>query len=99
MDGLLVYADIFAVWIENLSVFWGFLNSNVVSFVDGAINSISGNPDSYLAMALFNGFKSLLFLFGFNDLTVLGFLFSIMGVGFGVYFLIMMVRWVLDILP
>lgn len=99
MDGLLVYADIFSGWIENLSVFWSFLNSNVVSFIDSSINAIFGNDGSELALALFNAVKMLMFAFGFEDLTVLGVILSCMGFGFGVYFLIIIVRWVLDILP
>lgn len=99
MGGLLVYADIFAGWIENLSLLWGVLNTNIILSIESSISHISGNSGSEYAIALFNAFKYLLFIFGFNDLTVLGFLFSVMGFGFGVYFLIIMVRWVLDILP
>lgn len=99
MDGILVYAEIFASWIENLSVFWNFLNTNVLVFIQSSIDSISGNPDSYLAVGFFSGLKSILWALGLGDLTVLGFLFSIMGFGFGIYFCIMLIRWVLDLLP
>lgn len=99
MDGLLSYADIFANWIKHLSVFWGFLNSNVLSTVESAINTASGNPDAYLSVAFLNMVKLVLQAFGFGNLTVLGFMFSMMGTAFSIYFGIMMIRWVLDILP
>lgn len=99
MDGLLTYAEIFANWIKHLSVFWSFLNSNVVSTIDSAINTAAGNPEAYLSVAFLNMVKLVLNAFGLGNLTVLGFMFSMMGVGFSIYFGIMMIRWVLDILP
>lgn len=99
MDGLLTYADIFASWIEHLSVFWNFLNSNVLSTIDNALNVSSGNPEAYVAVGFFNLVKLILQSFGLGNLSVLGFMFSMMGTAFSIYFVIMMVRWVLDILP
>lgn len=96
MEGLLFYSDLFALWIENLSRFWSFLNSNVVSLIDSAISSIAGNGNSP-ALALFEALKGLFFVFGFQNLTVLGFLFSIMGYGFSLFFAITVVRWIIGI--
>lgn len=99
MEGLVFYADLLASWVENLSSFWGFLNTNVIGLINSSINSIGPYPDNNLALAMFQGLKSIFFLLGFEDLTVLGFLFSVMGFGFGIYFVIVLIRWVLDILP
>ena len=99
MDGLRVYADIFASWVEGLKVFWGFLNYNVLSMIDFQIDNLSGNLEAGPAVGMLYFIKLLFNVFGFGELTVLGFLFSCMGVGFGIYFFIQMIKWLLDILP
>ena len=99
MDGLVVYANIFASWVEGLQVFWGFLNYNVLSMIDSQIANLSGNLEAGLALGLLHLVKLLFNVFGFGELTVLGFMFSCMGVGFGIYFFIQMIKWLLDILP
>ena len=97
MDGLLIYANIFSSWVENLSVFWRFLSSSPVSLIDSALNSLAGNPEAYAAQGLFNLLKVIFVLTGFSDASVLTFIFSIMGTVFGLYFAIQIVKWLLDV--
>ena len=97
MDGLFSYAEIFATWVENLGHLWSFFNFNCLEIVEDGISILSSNPDASSSLALLNLIKVLIELFGFGDLTVLGLVFYCMGVGFGLYFAIVLVKWILNI--
>lgn len=92
MDGLLVYADIFAGWIENLSAFWGFLQTNIIEILQRIANT--GGPADFINTLV----QVFIFSNGLQNLTVLGFIFASMGYAFGLYFAITLIKWVLDVL-
>ena len=98
MDGLFVYQEILFNLLDNLSILWTFLQSNIIAFLDDSINSLSGNADAILARAVFSFFKGLASLLGYQNLTVLGFILSMIGPLFAVYFVAVVVRWFKDII-
>lgn len=98
MDGLITYAEIFSSWVQSLSVMWSSLNFNCYDVVEQAIEMLSSNPDASAAIGFLNLIKLLLDIFGFSDLTILGLIFSCMGAGFGLYFAIVFIKWILNII-
>lgn len=97
MDGLITYADIFSSWVENLAVFWNILNTNVLDLINRSINSISGNAESLPAVAVFTLVKSIITILGLGNLSLLGFMFASMGTAFGIFAIIQIVKWLLDV--
>lgn len=97
MDGLITYAEIFSRWVENLMFFWDILNTNLIEVFNRAINSISGNAESLPAIAIFTLAKSILSFLGLGELTLLGFMFATMGTAFGIFAVIQIVKWFLDV--
>lgn len=94
MDGLFTYADIFADWISQLQIYWQFLNTNVLTVFDNALN----NPIPNLGKGLLLLVRTLIFNLGFGEFTLLSFIFSIMGIGFSIYFVISILTWLFNII-
>lgn len=94
MDGLITYAEIFSSWIEHLQSFWIFLNTNVLTVFNDAIS----NPIPSLGKGLLILVRSLIVDLGFADFTLLSFIFTIMGTGFGIYFVVSILSWLLNII-
>lgn len=92
MPGLRFYADTFAYWIEQLSLGWAVLQSNIIEMLD----SFADKP--FVAGAFFNVFRNFLFQFDFAHLSVLEFMLTCLGAAFGLYFVITMIKWVLDVI-
>lgn len=90
MEGLLFYADLYASWVESLSILWEGLNTNILVFADRAS---SGGLNQVWTII-----KNFIIVSGLSDLTVLGFIFSMMGTGFAIYFAIMLIKWVTGII-
>ena len=107
MDGLLDYANIFTFWMNQLALFWEFLQLRIdFAFLESilslrnffAVLPLPQVVDSFLD-ALEAAFLILLEVFGIQELSVLGFFFSMMGIGFAVFFIITMVQWLLKTIP
>lgn len=95
-DVLYSLAESFASWVAGMSAFWDFLNQPISDVILEYQNS--GLPD--IAKELVAEFYSAIIVFiGAEDSSVLGFILYMIGPGFILYFLVKIVRWILDILP
>lgn len=110
MEGLLDYANIFSFWMFQLSVFWDLLNQPASLFITVAVTNFSEILAAYFPVALIPTVQFvldaieqiLLYLlrsFNLMDLSVLGFFFAFMGIGFAFYFVVTIVQWILKALP
>lgn len=93
MSGLVFYADTLANWLDQLSIFWDTLQINV----DYALYTWASHtgPSGSIVINLARGFINLL---GAGQLTLLEFVFSMMGVGFIGFFVFSLAKWVLDLI-
>lgn len=98
LPGLTFFADVYHDWLYQLSGFWDLLNTNVVSLLQNGIDVVAAVPHFGLPATFLTGIKLFLISLGFEDVTLLMFLFSIMGTGFAIYFLVTFVKWLLDII-
>lgn len=107
MDGLLDYANIFAFWMQQLSLFWDFLQTRIdIVFLDSILelkNKFAVLPVSQPVLFMLDvielAFTALIEGFGIQELSVLGFIFAMMGVAFGFYFIITLIQWLLKTIP
>lgn len=93
MSGLTFYADTLATWLDQLSIFWDYLQINV----DFALYQWASHtgPAGSLVINLARGFVNLT---GAGDYTMLEFIFSMMGVGFIAFFVFTIAKWVLNLI-
>ena len=93
MDGLLVYSDILASWLSGFNYIWYVLNTNIITYLESVAKSSIGPSDLVfgpIILFLKNTF--------FADYTLLSFIFSMFGVGFGFYFAFTLVKWILNLI-
>ena len=92
MNGILYFSNLYYDWILQLQEGWTFLNTPILNAVDN-IPVFSNLFDFSL-----NLFKVFIVATGFSGLTVLEFMFAMSGVGFGIYAIVTIVTWALNVI-
>lgn len=95
MNGVLYFSNLYYDWITQLQAGWSFLNTPILVALD---NLISSNALVKLFAGSVNLLKGFVVATGFSGLTVLEFMFVMSGVGFGVYALVTIVTWALNVI-
>ena len=92
MDGIIVYADILAKWLEGFSVMWNVLNTNIIDYLDAIINNSHGTN-----VVLFSAVRELLVHSDFASYNLLSFIFGMFGISFGFFFGYTLIKWFFDL--
>lgn len=100
--GLLDFPTYLYDLLANLDILWGVLNSPMLGSLDRLIDYIIslGSMETGPTLSFLYFVRFILSSFGVSSsVTVLGFIFSIMGSLFMFYLGFQLIKWVIDILP
>ena len=92
MQGLFVYSDILAYWLNGFSHMWAFLQTNIITFLDRLIGH--GGP----SIIFFSALRSFILKTDLYQYSILNFIFGMFGISFGFFFVYTLVKWFLNLI-